>query len=295
MHKLKRLVKKLLHKIHNFNYPSHYPAGHFYSPVTNIKYIQKNQDSIFDINKKITAINLNTENQLLLFEKLLQYYPEQPFTEEKSSNLRYYFDNVHFCHFDALALYAMIRYLKPKRIIEAGSGFSSAVMLDTNSKFMENAIKFTFIEPYPHRLYSLLSEQDKEQNTIVVKPIQDTDLQIFTTLEENDILFIDSTHVSKTGSDVNHVIFEILPILKSGVIVHFHDIFYPFEYPKHWVLNKGFGWNEDYLLRAFLMYNNEFEIIFFNTYLAYMHPDLVQTKMQLAMKNTGGSIYLRKK
>jgi hypothetical protein len=153
----------------------------------------------------------------------------------------------------------------------------------------------TFIEPYPDRLLGLFKEKDGESTKVVAKKLQDIDLSIFAALQENDILFVDSTHVSKTGSDVNKIIFEILPMLKPGVIIHFHDIFYPFEYLKEWVLGwKGFGWNEAYLLKAFLMYNQQFSILFFNTYLSKFQREWFENNMPLCLKNEGGSLWIKK-
>jgi hypothetical protein len=131
----------------------------------------------------------------------------------------------------------MMRTFKPKEIIEIGSGHSSAIMLDTNEICFDNKINLTFIEPYPEeRLMKILKDSDKISHTIINKKVQSIDLDTFLSLSENDILFVDSTHVSKVGSDVNFILFEVLPALKPGVLIHFHDIFYPFEMPKHWVL-----------------------------------------------------------
>jgi hypothetical protein len=190
----------------------------------------------------------------------------------------------------------MMRMYKPERIIEVGSGFSSAVMLDTNQLFFNNSLELTFIEPYPQdRLYGLLRAGDKNQVKIYEKGLQQTDPAIFGELNVNDILFIDSTHVSKTGSDVNHAFFNVLPLLKKGVLIHFHDIFYPFEYPEAWVMgSSGFGWNEAYTLRTFLMNNSDYEIVLFNTFMEYFHEDWFRQHMPLCLKNLGGSIWLRK-
>jgi hypothetical protein len=165
-------------------------------------------------------------------------------------------------------------------------------MLDTNHNFFDSSIQCTFIEPYPERLNSLLKPNEKI--SLRQQPVQDIDLSLFEALEENDFLFIDSTHVSKTGSDVNFIFFEILPKLKKGVKIHFHDIFYPFEYPKQWVITEGRNWNEDYILRAFLSYNSEFRIIMFNTYLEHFHEKWFAENMPLCLKNRGGSIWIEK-
>ena len=94
---------------------------------------------------------------------------------------------------------------------------------------------------------------------------------LFRELHAGDVLFVDSTHVAKVGSDVNHIFFEILPILQPGVVVHFHDIMYPFEYEPKWIYT-GVAWNEAYMLRAFLMFNPTFKILLFNSFLAHLHP-----------------------
>lgn len=118
-------------------------------------------------------------------------------------------------------------------------------------------------------------------------------LNFFLSLTAGDILLIDSTHVSKVDSDVNHILFDILPSLNPGVYVHFHDICYPFEYPKQWVY-QGRAWNEAYILRAFLQYNTSFEIVIFNSFLGYFCLDLLQQYLPLCAKNPGISIWLKK-
>jgi predicted O-methyltransferase YrrM len=224
---------------------------------------------------------------------LNHFYAEMPFKSEKQDDVRYYFENDFFCYSDGILLYSLIRYLKPKKIIEIGSGFSSAVMLDTNELFFNSEIELTFIEPYPERLYNAIKENDKKSTTIIVSEVQQVSLEKFEELNAGDVLFIDSSHVVKTGSDVCFILFEILPILKGGVIIHFHDIFYPFEYLKEWVV-EGRNWNEDYFLKAFLMYNTAFQIILFPDYLHKMHSK-IYNQMPLCYKNTGGSLWISKK
>jgi hypothetical protein len=287
------LKQQVLHRFQNFLFTARYPFGHFYSPVTDPRDIARRKAAIFK-ESQLLDLNLNSNAQEKLLAELAIYYSVLPFSENPQKNFRYYFNNQHFSYADSIFLYSMIRHFSPKRIIEAGSGYSSAVMLDTNEHFMDGNIKFSFIEPYPKRLKSLLKETDKKVVEIKENIIQNIPVSFFEVLEENDFLFIDSTHVSKTGSDVNYILFEILPRLKKGVIIHFHDIFYPFEYLPEWVLGKGFGWNEIYLLRAFLMYNSNFEIIAFNTYLEQKKQAWFEKNMPLCLKNTGGSIYLKK-
>jgi predicted O-methyltransferase YrrM len=227
-----------------------------------------------------------------VFRSFYEYYDTQPFSEQGKGKNRYYFDNNFFSYGDGLTLHFMMRRLHPKKIIEVGSGFSSAVVLDTNDQFFNGSIECSFIEPYSERLKSLL--RPDEFVTLHEKRLQDIDLDIFSELGKNDILFIDSTHVSKFQSDVNHVFFHILPLLKRGVVVHIHDIFYPFEYPMSW-FDIGIAWNEAYLLRAFLQYNNEYKIKLWGNYLWTQYKEEIIKNMPLYAKNPGGSIWLEKK
>lgn len=288
-------IKELYNENQRLKKSAYFPPGHYYSTIISVEEIKKREESIWNPEKidGILGINLNTEQQLDLVKKFNKYYAEIPFGDNKNEAHRYYFDNGFYSYTDAIFLYSMIRYHKPKQIIEVGSGYSSSVMLDTNELFFDNQINLTFIEPYTERLNSLLKEKDKASTTIIESFVQSVPLEVFEKLNSGDILFIDSTHVVKTGSDVNYIIFEILPRLKSGVLIHFHDIFYPFEYPKEWVFN-GWNWNEDYFLKSFLMYNNQFEIKLFGDYLHKHHKEIFET-MPLCLKNTGGNIWLEKK
>ena len=273
-----------------------YEPGHYYSPVVTNAEIGDRLDSIFGYQKDtIQGITLNKEKQMQLLSQMLPFYPP-PFSNHKTTRYRYHYINDYYPHSDAIFLYLVLRNFRPARVVEVGSGYSSAVMLDTNEHYLNGQTQFTFIEPFPNRLYSLLGEEDKKNNRIEEKKVQDADIKIFDELEENDILFIDSSHVSKTGSDVNYLLFEVLPRLKKGVLIHFHDVFFPFEYPKHWVTSfyKGFGWNEAYLLRSFLMYNNSFEIILFNTFLQKFNEAWFKENMPLTLEGTGGSIWIKK-
>jgi hypothetical protein len=270
------------------------PPGHFYSPIPSIEEIQRDEAKIFGkIPSKIPGINLHESDQLVLLEQFLNYYNEIPFTPGKRKGLRYYFDNPAYSYSDAILSYCMIRYLQPKRIIEIGSGYSSCLAMDTNELFFNGSITMTFIEPYPDLLFSLVKKSDKIETSLVSNRLQDVDLSLFDSLEPNDIIFIDSTHVSKVNSDVNIIFFEILPRISSGVHIHFHDIFYPFEYPKQWIY-EGRAWNESYLLRSFLQYNNAFRIVLMNSFMIIFHELFFTKYMPLCMKNTGASIWIRK-
>ena len=271
------------------------PPGHFYSPIPSLDEIMQNEEKIFRINSKyLPGIDLNEEEQLRLFKEFKTYYKDLQFKENKVDNLRYFYENPSYSYSDAIFLYCMIRHLKPRRIIEVGSGYSSCVILDTNEIHFNNTISCTFIEPYPQLLESLITNEDKKRIETIPVKLQDVELSRFKCLSADDILFIDSTHVSKVNSDVNRVFFEILPSLNSGVYIHFHDIFFPFEYPRAWIY-QGISWNEDYMLKAFLQYNTSFETVFFNTFLEHFYKDKFEKDMPLCLKNKGGSIWIKKK
>lgn len=265
---------------------------HFYSPIPSLQHIN-DYDNIIEKYKDIKDINLNDNKQLENLKIFSLYSNKIPWLKE-NNQLRYSFENMYFSYCDGLILYSMIMKTKPKRIIEIGSGYSSSLMLDVNQLFFNNSIELTFIEPYPERLKSLLKGTDYDFCRIFDCPVQNVNKDIFSTLEEGDILFIDSSHVTKFGCDLNEILFLIFPLLKRGVLIHFHDIFFPFEQPKNW-LEEGRYWNETYLLKAFLMNNNKYDIEFFNDFIWKFYPEESMKYISVGSKNTGGSLWIVKK
>ena len=160
--------------------------------------------------------------------------------------------------------------------------------------FFDGKTSCTFIDPNPERLLSAIGEEDRNSINLIPQRIQDVELGLFSDLSSGDILFVDTSHVSKVGSDVNHIFFEILPLLQKGVYIHFHDVYFPFEPPIDRVLSLSEHMNEVYLLRAFLQYNNEFKIVLFNTYLEEFHKKFFEQNMPMCLINKGGSIWLQR-
>ena len=270
------------------------PPGHFYSPHPDLNEVEAQADRLFGPRPaRLQGISLNEAEQLRLLQSFAGFYSELPWERDPKPPLRYSYGNGFFCEGDAISLYCMLRHLRPNRIIEIGGGFTSAVMLDTIDLFGLPTQEMTCVEPYPARLQSLLHAKESKCFRLLEQKLGDVGEALFETLDAGDILFVDSSHVSKIGSDVNRIFFEILPNLKHGVFIHFHDIFYPFEYPKAWIM-EGRAWNESYLLRAFLQYNSVFQIIFFNSYLHCVHRDLIAKHLPLTARNPGGSIWLLK-
>ncbi|WP_300016082.1 class I SAM-dependent methyltransferase [Pseudonocardia sp.] len=277
------------------------PPGHFYSPIPDIDHIRSNAGRVFDRSvDDIPGVVLHEEGQLRLLADFAEHYPEMPFAEHPSESCRYHLDNPFYSYGDGVVLYSMMRVFRPRRIVEVGSGFSSAAMLEVDDRFFDGNLELTFIDPYPERLLGLLSEADRTRCAVLRQPVQEVPDDVFTSLEAGDFLFIDSSHLAKADSDVLHLLFRILPLLRSGVIVHVHDVMWPFEYPSGW-LEQGRAWNEAYFLRAFLQYNEAFSIVYFNSYMAHKHAGAVTEALPLAMcapsaRNTMGnaSLWLRK-
>lgn len=184
----------------------------------------------------------------------------------------------------------MLRHLKPARVVEIGSGHSSAVLLDTVDGADGWSPHVVLVEPNPERLYSVL--RDTDHVDVRVDTAQSVDRSVFDALGDGDVLFIDSTHVSRVGSDVNLLLLDVVPRLAPGVVVHVHDIFYPFEYPPAWVF-EGRAWTEAYVLRALLTHSSSLEVMWFNHGLAQFAFDRVSRLLPGWGRNPGGSIYLR--
>lgn len=272
------------------------PHGHYFSPFPSREDVLEHAKRIEGgsvLNWDLPGIDLQDEAQLEMMEAFAGYYDSIPFRQEASEGLRYNYRNESYPAGDAITLHCMLRYLRPKRMVEVGCGNSSCATLDTRDLFLDGDLDLTFIEPYPEFFHSLLTKDEKSKVRLIESRLQDVDLAEFERLQAGDVLFIDSTHISKLNSDVNHCLFEILPRIKPGVFVHIHDVFHGFEYPLAW-LSEGRGWNEQYLLRAFLQFNDRFRIRYFTTYLFIRHSDWFARHMPLCLEQPGGSIWFEK-
>lgn len=269
------------------------PLGHFYSPLPNVEDISMLYQKI-DKSQNPIGIDINGDKQIELLKQFQKYVSIIPFGDGfKKNNTRYFFNgNEWYSYGDAIILFCMINYFKPKQLVEVGSGYSSLVTLDT-CELLNLKTKITFIEPFPDLLLSLLSDRDDPEKLLLRKEVQTVNLSLFEDLNSGDILFVDSSHVVKFASDVLFILTEVLPRLKPGVIIHFHDVFWPFEYPLEW-LEQGFAWNEAYFLKALLTNNKNYEILYFNDYMGQVHHYLVKQYMPLALKNFGCGIWLKK-
>lgn len=234
-----------------------YPiADHYYQPLFRHHKMQKSLRE----KRNLPGIKINKKMQLSLLSELK--YSDEFISElshqQKINKLAFYFNNGSFEAGDAEFLYQIIRYIKPKNIIEIGSGNSSKVAIMAINKNREenrNKANHLCIEPYEMKWL------EKTPVKVLRNIVEDVDLNIFKKLNKNDLLFIDSSHIIRSQGDVLKIYLEILPILKSGVIVHIHDIFTPRDYLDRWVLEDIKLWNEQYLLEALLSNSYRYQIL----------------------------------
>jgi len=269
------------------------PPGHYYSPLPDYDLVQAHYDELVPRQSTVLpGIDLNEAGQLALLSELARFYGDLPFPDDPSPATRYYYGNHFFVRGDAIVLFSMLRHHRPRRVIEIGSGYSSAVMLDTIERF-EPQIELQCVEPDASRLRTLLRPADFRRMRLMEQTLDVLPDTAFDVLQAHDILFIDSSHVAKIGSDVSRLIFRILPRLAPGVLVHVHDIFWPFEYPREWYA-EGRAWNEAAFLRSFLMFNQAFQIAYFNDFMARFHAADVARHLPDCLKHFGGSLWLLK-
>ena len=181
---------------------------------------------------------------------------------------------------EARILYAMVRTLKPRRVIEVGAGvstFYTVSALEQNAREESGKGTILCIEPYPSNRLQELAEQ--KRITLQSEQVQDVPMEVFQTLGENDLLFIDSSHVSKTDSDVNWLYLDVLPQLQPGVVIQIHDIHFPYltVKPSHPLFDLGVLWNEAALVQAFLLYNQAFDVLLCESYLHHERPMAIKS------------------
>ena len=277
----------------------HVTPNHFYEPIPDTNTLK---NDIWEKNTELVGIEMRELEQIRLldefsmkFKREYDLLPLQKHHDMKPYD--YFINNTGFGSVDGEILYCMIRRFKPKRIFEIGSGNStylSAKAVLKNKEEEENyQCELVAIEPHPN---DTLRAGFPGLSRVIPSKVQDIPLSEFKKLTENDILFIDSSHVLKIGSDVQYEYLEILPRLNKGVIVHLHDIFLPEEYPKEWVLEKFIFWTEQYVLQAFLTFNDRFEVMWAGRYIHVKHPDKLEFSFRSYKQGEGspGSFWIRK-
>jgi predicted O-methyltransferase YrrM len=248
----------------------HISPVHFYEPVPDTRDFPPD---IFERESALAGIEMNETEQLNLLNTYHSRYKDEYSKFEygsTSGNDAFFFGNSAFETVDAEMLYCMVRHFKPKHIIEIGSGFSTLITAKAiRQNIIENPdyhCEFICIEPYPQEWLGKIAEVAR----IIQSRVEGLQIDVFKTLEQNDILFIDSTHVVKIYNDVCFEYLDVLPILNKGVVVHIHDVLLPRQYCRSWYESKLF-WNEQYLLQAFMAFNTSFKVLWAGYFMHLRH------------------------
>ena len=265
-------------------------VSHYYEPLFDYRKLPSANK------KKANYLDFRDSEQLILLSKLNYGAELQKIPLTGTSNLKYYYQNGSFPTGDAELYYSIIRKFKPNKILEVGSGFSTLMAIEAIEKNKKEdplyKHKLICIEPYE------MPQLEKLNIELIRNKVEDIGEEYFHQLEKGDILFIDSSHIIRPGGDVNYLILKILPVLQPGVWVHFHDIFTPYEYPEAWLREEYRMWNEQFLLEAFLLGNNSYEIIISLNYLKHKYWDEVSKSLPmlgLDKSREPGSFWIRRK
>lgn len=273
------------------------PPGHFYSPIPDPAAIARRADRIFFWPETtLPAIDMQVARQHEFAERFVKAYRDDYFPPEPVPGRRYYWRNPYFPFGDAFYVDRYLREMRPARVVEIGSGFSSAVMLDAADSMRaagEQPPQLSFVEPYPDRLKSLLRPGDEQHCRLFEIEVQDAPDELFSSLEAGDLLLIDSSHVLKTGSDLSHLFFHVFPKLPKGILIFLHDIPWPFEYPRVWV-DEGRAWNEAYALRLFLMYNEVFVLRWMPSFVIFGDLEGARSRARLLVEESGSGVWIER-
>lgn len=238
-----------------------YPR-HYYHPFISRADLRKPLSEA----RALGGIQLDAIKQLKFIEALEGRHEIASAPEDRPDGDGFYYRNGSYEHGDADLLYSMIRTFKPRMVLEIGSGMSTRVARKAIRKNVEidpaYRCRHLCVEPYEQKWLEEVSVE------LIRERVELLDKAIFSELDENDILFIDSSHVIRPQGDVLFEYLEVLPALRKGVIIHIHDIFTPFDYPEEWLFARKVLWNEQYLLEAFLSFNDRFETLIASNWLA---------------------------
>lgn len=245
----------------------------YYSPVPHLEQLP---EAIWERRGALGGVDLHTDRAMALVEGELA-----PFVAELEVPLdgprppgEFFLRNENYEAVDAELLYAMVRARKPGKVVELGSGYTTLLIGAASRRNAEDGVATEHIayDPYPRELI-FGGAPPPSPTRFHPLSANDVPLDVFRDLRAGDVLFVDTTHTVKLGSDVNYIVLDVLPALAPGVIIHFHDIFMPWEYPRRWFETMQYYWAEQYLLQAFLAFNEEFEVILPAQALAREHGD----------------------
>jgi predicted O-methyltransferase YrrM len=274
----------------------HVTPVHYYMPIPDTRSLKP---TLWEKQSQLIGIDLNDKEQQDLLSSFSVYKEEYNAFPKTQTSLpyQYFVQNKSYGSVDGEILYSMVRSIKPKKILEIGSGFSTMVTAQAikNNQTQDPSYScyFEAVDPYPNKTlqkgFPGLSRLNKVE-------VEDLPLAGFESLEANDILFIDSSHVLRIGNDVEYLYLEVLPRLKKGVIIQIHDIFLPAQYPQNAVLKQHLFWSEQYLLQAFLAFNPNFKVLWAGSFMHLKHPELLEASFNSYNRNRcwPGSFWMQK-
>ncbi len=274
----------------------HLMPVHFYSPIPDTRELRKNFKSWYR-EGDLAGVDFRLNEEIALVNEGLRAYAAECNKLPAYSEVLAQGYGEGFSAVDAHILHTMIRHVKPRKMIEVGSGVSTVFSLNALSQNNQETgapSRLTCIEPYP--LDGLCKLQRESVIDLVRKPVQEVSLELFRTLGPNDVLFIDSSHVLKLDSDVSYLYLEVLPNLNKDVIIHIHDISWPYPTPppEEWIFKRHMFWTEASLLHAFLIHNSAFKILLCSSYLYHKSPDVLPSVFEVSPTNTPSSMWLQK-
>ena len=276
----------------------HVTRNHYYEPVPDTRTLK---DETWSRHSEMVGMETNEQEQIrLLSEFSAKFSGEyETFPRYKTPTpYQYHVNNRSLGSVDGEILYCMIRCFKPRKIFEIGSGHSTYLSAQAVLKNREEnghyECELVAVDPYPN---SVVRAGFPGLSRLIPEQVQDVPLSEFGELRENDILFIDSSHVLKIGSDVQYEYLEVLPRLNKGVLVHAHDVFLPSEYPREWVNKQYNFYTEQYLLQAFLTFNSVFEALWMASYMHLKHAEKLEKAFSSydRSKVWPGSLWLRRR
>jgi hypothetical protein len=265
----------------------------FYSPVPHLDELRPDT---FDRVSELRGIRWDLDSQVrFVAEHLAQPIAEfrPPATAQEGSHT-YAIDNPSYSLLDAALGYAMVRWLRPGLIVELGSGHSTLVTAQAGLRNQTEGSpgRLDVFDPFP----SVVNDDLPGLHALHRTPAQDVPMTVFEELDDGDILFVDTTHTVKIGSEVNFVVLDVLPRLRAGVVVHFHDIFLPFEYPRPWMEDFALYWNEQYLIQAFLAHNESWEVLVATQALTRMRrAELTDIVSSAVIEHDAASFWMRRR
>ncbi len=280
----------------------HFQPNHFYSPLNDCDFLEANLDLWANESNRArwgefvpVEIDWRTEHQLEVAREVGAFAHElRDVPRESADPGTYHWKNPMWAAADPIVQYGLYRSRKPRRVVEIGCGWSSLLMaraLLRNQAEGGARTEVTQIEPHPRpEIMASLPRHWAQHRAI----LQRAPYAIFEQLGDGDVLFYDGSHCAKVASDVNWFFFRVLPRLRRGVLIHIHDIMLPKDYHEEWVFKRGQTWNEQYLLQAFLMHNDTYQIEIANSYLCFRHADTLRALYGDLQPVYGGSLWMRK-